>query len=174
MAVAQVAPTGVERVFPDDEIIVSKTDVKGRITYANAVFLEVSGYTEDEVLGEPHNMVRHPDMPACIFRLLWETIASGREMFAYVRNMCKNGDHYWVHAHVTPTRDANGAIVGYHSNRRVPDRSAIAKVEPLYASLLAEEQRHASHKDGIDAGVALLRATIAATGMTYEEFVWSL
>lgn len=174
MAVAAVAPTGTERTFPIDEIIVSKTDLKGRITYANRVFLDVAGYTEDEVLGQPHNIVRHPDMPACVFRLLWETLEGGREIFAYVMNMAKNGDHYWVHAHVTPTRDVRGNVVGYHSNRRVPDPDAIVKVRALYAALLAEEKRHASYKDGIDASMKMLVDQLATIGQPYEEFVWSL
>ena len=89
-----ITPTGVERSFSPDEIIVSKTDTKGIITYANKIFLDIAGYTEDEVLGKPHNMIRHPDMPRCIFELLWQTIQQKKEIFAYVVNMAKNGDHY--------------------------------------------------------------------------------
>ena len=117
-----VRPTGVERTFGQDEIIVSKTDLKGRITYANRVFLQVAGYTEREVLGAPHSLIRHPDMPRSVFQLLWDTIQGGREVFAYVVNLAKNGDHYWVLAHVTPTFDDAGKIVGYHSMRRLPAR----------------------------------------------------
>jgi PAS domain S-box-containing protein len=82
-----VQPTGRERTWGDEEIIVSKTDLKGIITYANRTFLNVAGYTEEEVLGKPHNMIRHPDMPRCVFKLLWDTIESGNEIFAYVKNM---------------------------------------------------------------------------------------
>src|SRR5208282_4348758 len=110
-------PTGIERFFEEEEIIVSKTDLKGLITYANRVFVQISGYSEEELLGQPHSIIRHPSMPGSVFRLLWETIASGQEIFAYVNNMSKNGDHYWVFAHVTPTFGAAGEIVGYHSNR---------------------------------------------------------
>lgn len=117
--------TGVEKSFGKDEIIVSKTDLKGRITYVNRVFMSVAGYEEDELLGEPHSLIRHPDMPRCVFKLLWDTIQAKNEIFAYVINRCKNGDHYWVHAHVTPNFDAQGAVVGYHSNRRVPDRRIV-------------------------------------------------
>ena len=95
--------TGVERTFGEDEIIVSKTDLTGRITYANDVFLRISGYAEAEVLGQPHSIIRHPGTPRAVFSLLWRTIESGREIFAYVVNRAKNGDHYWVLAHVTPT-----------------------------------------------------------------------
>ena len=105
MARPTVAPTGRERVFGEDEIIVSKTDLQGRITYANSVFLRVAGYAEEDVLGQPHSMIRHPGMPRAVFKLLWETIAGGREIFAYVKNLARDGDHYWVFAHVTPSFD---------------------------------------------------------------------
>jgi PAS domain S-box-containing protein len=95
--------TGVERTFVENEIIVSKTDLKGRITYANDVFIKLAGFTETELLGQPHSIIRHPEMPRCVFKLLWDTIAEGGEIFAYVVNRSKNGDHYWVFAHVTPT-----------------------------------------------------------------------
>lgn len=174
MTVEAVAPTGRAVTFPLDDIIVSKTDLKGRITYANRVFIEVSGYTEEELLGAPHNIIRHPDMPGCVFAFLWDTIAAGHEVFAYVVNMARSGDHYWVHAHVTPTFDANGRIIGYHSNRRVPRPEAVAKVEPLYAALRAEEAKYPVRRDAVAAGMALLGSTLEGMGLTYEEFVWRL
>lgn len=88
-----VQPTRHEVTFGEDEIIVSKTNPKGIILCANRTFLKVSGYTEAELLGKPHNIIRHPDMPRCVFKLLWDTIASGSEIFAYVKNMAKNGDY---------------------------------------------------------------------------------
>jgi PAS domain S-box-containing protein len=132
MARARIVPTGRESFLDLEEIIVSKTDLKGRITYANDVFLRVARMTEAEVIGAPHNIIRHPEMPRAVFQLLWERIESGHECFAYVLNMAKNGDHYWVFAHVTPSRDAKGTITGYHSNRRKPDPGQIAAVAPLY------------------------------------------
>ena len=117
--------TGSERFIGENDIIVSKTDLKGRITYCNKVFLDIAGYTERECLGQPHSMIRHPDMPRCIFKVLWDTIQSGQEIFAYVVNRAANGDHYWVYAHVTPSIGEGGTIVGYHSNRRVPDRRIV-------------------------------------------------
>lgn len=169
-----IAPTGHERFFGEDEIIVSKTDVRGRITYANHVFMQVSGYAEDDLLGAPHSLLRHPAMPRAVFKFLWERLLAGHEVFAYVNNLARNGDNYWVLAHMTPSTDTAGRIVGFHSNRRVPDRSAIAKAEPLYAPLLAEEQRHADRARGLDASYALLQHTLRASGMTYDEWVWSL
>lgn len=167
-------PTGREISFGENEIIVSKTDLRGVITYANDVFIRVSGYSEEELLGKPHNIIRHPAMPRCVFRLLWETIESGKEIFAYVLNMAKNGDGYWVFAHVTPSYDLNGKKVGYHSNRRVPYPDGLEKIRPIYAALLEEEKKHSSPEKGIQASTALLHETLKKAGMTYSQFVFSL
>jgi PAS domain S-box-containing protein len=169
-----VQPTGRERPFGEDEIIVSKTDLTGRITYANDVFVRVSGYSAKELLGQPHSIIRHPDMPRCVFKLLWDTIQAKGEMFGYVLNMAKNGDHYWVFAYVTPSFDRRGNIVGYHSNRRKPDRAQIAKIEPLYRSLLEEERRSADRKHGMHQSSAQLAATLKAQGLAYDEFVFAV
>ena len=169
-----IAPTNTELFFDSDDIIVSKTDLKGRITYANKVFCQVAGYSEAELIGQPHSIIRHPDMPRCVFKLLWDTIESKREIFAYVVNRARNGDHYWVFAHVTPTFDAQHAIIGYHSNRRVPKRSAIAQIEPIYAALSAEEARHMDRKLGLERSHQILLDTLAKKGVAYDEFVFSL
>jgi PAS domain S-box-containing protein len=169
-----IEPTGVERHFGRDEIIVSKTDPRGRITYANQVFLRIAGYEEREVLGQPHSLVRHPDMPRCVFKLLWDTIEGGREIFAYVKNMAKNGDHYWVFAHVTPTLDDSGTIIGYHSNRRCPERNAIAAVAPLYEALLDEEKRAGGGREGMAAATSLLLGELGKRGLGYDEFAFTL
>jgi PAS domain S-box-containing protein len=167
-------PTGVEVSFGLDEIIVSKTDTRGVITYANDVFLRVAGYSEEELLGKPHNIIRHPDMPGCIFKLLWDRIQAGREIFAYVVNLAKGGDHYWVYAHVTPTFDSRKAIVGFHSNRRVPNDGVLEGIRDLYARLLAEERRHASRKEGIAAAEAMVGDMLAREGLTYDEYIHRL
>jgi PAS domain S-box-containing protein len=174
MAKSLVTPTNVERTFGDDEIIVSKTDTAGRITYVNGLFLKVSDYTESEVLGQPHSMIRHPQMPRTVFKLLWDSIRDGKEIFAYVRNMAKNGDHYWVIAHVTPTLEAGGGIAGFHSNRRKPTRDALAIIEPLYRKILDEEERHADRKDGLKAGHDLLSSILNDKGLSYEQFVHAI
>jgi len=167
-------PTGRETQFGENEIIVSKTDTRGVITYANDVFMRVSGYSEAELIGKPHSILRHPSMPRCVFYLLWETIQAGKEIFAYVLNTAKNGDAYWVHAHVTPSHGKSGQIVGYHSNRRLPYPDALAKVRPLYATLLAEEAKHGSNREGMMAGVAMLQSLLASNNLTYDQFVFSL
>ena len=174
MRKSSVTPTGREAIFRDDEIIVSKTDLKGHITYANDVFLRVSGFTEEELLGAPHSLIRHPELRGCVFKLLWDTVQRGDELFAYVNNLARNGDNYWVFAHVTPSFDSTGRIVGYHSNRRVPYPDALAKVKPLYAALLAEERRHGGSVEGMRAAEQMLARTLADGGRDYAQFVFSL
>lgn len=171
---SDVRLTGVERRLDPDDLIVSKTDLAGRITYANRTFMSISGYTERELLGKPHNIIRHPHMPRAVFKYLWDTIAAGREVFAYVVNRCKNGDHYWVFAHVTPTFDIAGKIVGYHSNRRSPLASAIRQIQPLYRGLLEVEQQHAAPRDACQASLALLVQTLEQRGQSYDEFIFSI
>ena len=172
---SDISLTGVERMFGRDEIIVSKTDLKGRITYANKVFIRLAGYTEEELLGAPHSIVRHPDMPRCVFKLLWDTIGTGKEIFAYVINKSKNGDHYWVFAHVTPNFNASGQITGYHSSRRVANRRILNEVIiPLYKNLCEEERRHSNAKDGMARGGEMLAALLKEKGAAYDELVFSL
>ena len=154
---ATIKPTGVERSFGADEIIVTKTDLQGRLTYANDVFCRVSAHPESELIGRPHNVIRHPDMPRCVFKLLWDTLQDGRELFAYVVNLASDGAHYWVLAHVTPTRNPSGAVIGYHSNRRTCDPHALATIKELYAELVAEERRHPHPSEALAAGTRLLQ-----------------
>ncbi|WP_432564544.1 PAS domain-containing protein [Kineococcus sp. SYSU DK003] len=174
MRPSTTSPTGAERRFGDDELIVTKTDPRGVITYANDVFLRVSALTEEQVIGQPHNIIRHPGMPRGVFDLLWETLRGGSEMFAYVVNLAADGAHYWVLAHVTPSVDGSGRLLGYHSNRRVPAPGAVAAVRRLYDDLLAVESRHSRPADAVAASRALLAQRLQAAGQSYEEFVWSL
>jgi len=173
MSTTHSAPTGVERTFGVDELIVSKTDPKGRITYANELFVRMSGFTRHELLGAPHSIIRHPDMPRGVFKLLWDSLDAGREVFACVKNLSKNGDFYWVFAHVTPTLDASGSLVGHHSNRRCPDRSAIAAIEPLYAAMLDEEARHA-RAEAAAASFQLLARELRSRETSYEKLIFSI
>jgi PAS domain S-box-containing protein len=166
--------TGRERTFDADEIIVSKTDTKGRITYVNDVFLTVSGYAEAEVLGKAHSIIRHPAMPRCVFKLLWDTISSGKEIFAYVLNRAKDGDHYWVFAHVTPTFGPSKDIVGYHSSRRVASAAATSAVSALYQALLTEEAGHADRNIGMQKATELLLKAVDEAGFdSYDQFIMS-
>src|SRR5690606_13603959 len=110
----------------------------------------------------------------CVFKLLWDTIQTGGEIFAYVLNMASNGDHYWVLAHVTPTFDAGGNISGYHSNRRKPDAAQIARIEPVYRTLLATEREGKSGKQAMQQAGAQLAAMLNDKGVAYDRFVFSI
>ncbi len=129
-----------EYLVPAGQRLVSTTDLKSRITYCNPSFIEVSGYTREELLGQPHNMIRHPDMPPEAFRDMWATIRSGQPWSAMVKNRRKNGDHYWVVANVTPLVD-KGETVGYMSVRVPPTREQVAAAEALYATMREELAR---------------------------------
>jgi PAS domain S-box-containing protein len=169
-----VRPTGVVRTFGVDELIVSKTDRRGVITYANDVFLRVSGYDMDEVVGRPHNLIRHPDMPRAVFALLWDTLGAGNELFAYINNLASDGAHYWVLAHVTPSYGPDGGVVGYHSSRRKPSPQAVAHIAPLYARLVAEERQHPNATAAVAASSPLLTELVAEQAASYDELVWSI
>ncbi|MBB6252258.1 methyl-accepting chemotaxis protein [Nitrospirillum iridis] len=119
-----------------DELLVSRTDTSGRITYANRAFVRVSGYSHEELLGAPHNLVRHPDMPKAAFADLWATIRAGRPWDGLVKNRTKSGDHYWVRANVTPLIEG-GRVTGFVSIRSKPSRDEVRAAEMLYASLRA-------------------------------------
>ena len=170
----KVRPTGVEHLLGEEELIVSKTDLKGRITYANDIFLRMAKYSYTELMGAPHSLIRHPDMPRCVFQLLWDTLQAKREIFAYVVNLAKDGSHYWVFAHVTPTFDDRGNIVGYHSNRRKPDPVPIECIKPIYKALCEQEGRHANAKEGMRASFDMMLGLLKQKGRAYDEFVLSL
>ncbi|MBL8805456.1 MAG: PAS domain-containing protein [Rhodospirillales bacterium] len=174
MAKYDFKPTGKERTFGEDEVIVSKTDTKGKITYGNEVFLRIAGYPESEIVGAPHSILRHPWMPRCVFKLLWNKIEAGDEIFAYVVNMANGGDHYWVFAHVTPTFDEAGKIVGYHSNRRKPKPEQIQAASALYKQLLDIEERESDRKAGMEKAYEHLNALLKSKGISYDEFVFSI
>lgn len=157
----------------ENDFIVSKTDTRGIITYGNPIFIEFSGYTEEELLGAPYNIIRHPDMPRAAFSLVWSTIQSGKECFAYVKNMSKDGGFYWVFTHITPDFGPDGKIVGYYSVRRCPKRSAIEKIEPVYQQMLAAE-RAAGSKNPIEAGTQVLLDLLKSTGLGYEDLIFAL
>ena len=131
--------TEQEFAFPKGDTLVSTTDLKGRLTYCNPAFIHVSGYTREELLGQPHNMIRHPDMPEEAFRDMWETIASGRPWTALVKNRRKDGSFYWVQANVTPLMEG-GQPVGYMSVRTEPSREAVAQSAQLYRTMQQEKE----------------------------------
>lgn len=168
-----IQPTTVERLMRENDFIVSKTNAKGIITYGNPIFIEFSGYSEEELLGSQHNIIRHPDMPRSAFKLVWDTIQSGREFFGYVKNMAKDGSYYWVFTHITPDLDSSGNIVGYTSVRRYPRPEAVRKIEPVYRAML-DAERAAGSRTAIEAGTAVLLDLLNQSKASYEELVFSL
>ena len=126
--------TGRNLELPKDANILSTTSPQSHITYVNPDFIKISGFTEEELLGQPHNIVRHPDMPPAAFEHMWSTLKSGRSWMGLVKNRCKNGDHYWVSAYVTPIAK-NGSIVEYQSVRTKPEPEQVLAAEKLYAQL---------------------------------------
>ncbi len=169
----RITPTRREKLMRENDFIVSKTDLTGRITYGNRIFIEFSGYSESELLGTQHNIIRHPDMPRGVFKFLWDTLAARQECFAYVKNLAKDGSFYWVFANITPSYDGNGQVVDYLSVRRAPKRSAVDLLGDVYQTLLKEE-RQAGPRDACDASLGLLTKILGSQGKSYEEFVLSL
>lgn len=168
-----ITPTAAERVMREDDFIVSMTDLKGRITYGNRIFIEYSGYSEAELIGTQHNIIRHPDMPRAVFQLLWDKIQKGEECFAYVKNLSKDGGFYWVFANVTPVLDEKGNLTGYLSVRRKPRTSGVQTASAVYASMLAEEKK-AGPANAIAAGTKLLVDVLTEKGLSYDELVLAI
>ena len=157
----------------EEDFIVSMTDLKGRITYGNRIFIEFSGYSETELLGSQHNIIRHPDMPRAVFQLLWDTIQNKEECFAYVKNMSKDGGFYWVFTNVTPTFDPSGNITGYLSVRRKPKLSGIQTVTGLYAVML-EAEKKAGPANAIAASTKILTDLLQEKGLSYDELILAI
>ena len=167
--------SGVERFFDESDIIVSKTDLKGKLTYVNQSFLKIAGMNEGQCIGKPHNVIRNPEMPRCVFKLLWDHLQSGKEIFAYVNNRAINGDNYWVFAHVTPSKDGSGNIVGYHSNRRVPNRKTLDEhIIPLYRDLLNIEASNTSAQAAMQASSEKIESLLKENNVTFNEWMFGL
>lgn len=168
-----ITPTTVERVLREEDFIVSMTDTKGRISYCNRIFIEFSGYSEAELLGSQHNIIRHSDMPRAVFKLLWDKIQSKSECFAYVKNMSKDGGFYWVFANVTPTFDPAGNITGYISVRRKPKLSGVQVVTDLYAAMLDAEKK-AGAANAIAVSSKILTDLLTEKGLSYDELIFAI
>jgi PAS domain S-box-containing protein len=162
-------PTEVEKNFSQADILVSKTDTKGIITYANAQFIDIAGYSQEELLGEPHSLTRHPKMPKVIFKLLWQELKAGKEINAYVVNLSKDGSYYWVFANVTPSFDASNNIIGFHSTRRRPSRKALQFIQPLYSKLRQHEV-----VGGVEESGKILEELLNQKGVNYDELIFNL
>lgn len=162
-------PNQHEKVLDEHDFIVSKTDSRGKIIYGNKTFIKMSGYEENELLDAPHSILRHPDMPKIVFKLLWDHIQNKQEIFAYVKNLAKDGSYYWVFANVTATINTNGTIRDFHSVRRKPSQKALNVIPGIYSQLLAAEKN-----GGMEASKKLLDTVLNEKGISYDEFVLSL
>lgn len=169
MSVFRPIPTGKEIKLDAKKFIVSKTDVKGKIVYGNDYFTEISGYKESELVGSPHNILRHPDMPKAIFYLMWEYLKNGRNIMAVVKNLAKNGDHYWVVTDFDIKRDNLGKIRNYIAFRQAAPKQVVKEIEPLYEKLLKIEQEH-----GMDASFEYLQGFLEEQNKNYDQFVEEL
>lgn len=136
----KVTPVNEEYMF-DDLVIISQTDEKGVITYANKAFCEVSGYTADELLGKPHNIIRHPDMPKGAFEKMWSTIEGGQAWNGIVKNLRKDGRYYWVDTEILPIINKDSKITGYIAARRAASRKDIIDTEEAYKKMIEAGQR---------------------------------
>ena len=164
-----ISPNNNQKFLSDEEFIVSKTDTKGKILYGNKTFIKLSGYEEKELLSQPHSILRHPDMPKIIFKSLWERVQAGEEIFAYVKNLCKDGSFYWVLANVTATKGKNNQTIDFHSVRRKPSNKAMDIIPSLYQKLLGEEK-----KLGMEASKRMLTNILQEKGITYDDFIFNL
>lgn len=160
--------TDKEVTFDENTLLVTKTDTKGKITYANQAFIDIVKMDESELIGQPHNIIRHPEMPKVIFHLLWKYLKDGKEINAYVKNLCSDGSYYWVLANVTPSYFEN-KVVGYHSARRKPTKKALDFIKPLYKELLQIEKT-----GGVDASIQKMRDILNKKGVKYDEFILSI
>ena len=158
-----------EVTFSENEFIVSKTDLRGTITYVNRTFMKVSDFPSIDLIGKPHNVIRHPDMPRGAFRSLWETLKAGNEWFGFVKNRTKDGGFYWVFANVTIDY-REGKPVGYYSVRRPAPKGALAIIEPIYAEMRAIESGK-SPAEGAQASMAYLETLVNEKKMSYRDFI---
>lgn len=153
-------PTEVETIVSDIDLIVSKSDAEGLVTYANPIFVKISGYTQAQLLDQPHSILRHPDMPKVIFKYLWDNIKQDREVKAYVKNLCKDGSFYWVLATVRAAKNIDGTFRNYVSTRKRVTDSAKSIISSLYAQLLKIE-----NDNGVEASETALNNFLIKNGL---------
>jgi len=160
----KAVPNDKEYVLNEEDFIISKTDLHSKILYGNQMFIKMSGYSEKELLKKPHNILRHPDMPRCAFKVLYDHIQNGKEWFGYVKNLRKDGGYYWVFANISPTYDENGEMIGYYSVRRKPREGFKKIIEPLYKTLKDVEST-----GGMEAGIEAVESLLKEKNMTFNE-----
>lgn len=168
-----ITPTDNELFLPDDGQIISKTNENGLITYCNTLFIEFSGYDESELLGQPHNVIRHPDMPRAIFHLFWETLQKNQEFNGYIKNLCKDGSFYWVFANVTPSMSQDNQLLGYYSVRRKASDEQLSFIKDLYQDLKEIENKSSDEK-AIQESTYKLNNILNGKEVGYNEFILNL
>ncbi|TDP03078.1 PAS domain-containing protein [Flavobacterium sp. 245] len=160
-------PSDREVDWNKNKVLLSKTDTKGTILYANEDFIDVSGYDEFELIGQPHNIIRHPDMPKVIFKFLWDSIKASKNIHVIIKNMSKTGRYYWVITDFKIIADSNGEIVGYFGTRKsVPEDIVVKFIEPLYKKLL-----HIEEASGMSASEEYLVGFLEERKKTYMEYI---
>jgi len=160
-----ITPTDKEHEVTSVDIVVSKGNAKGDITYANQIFFKLAGYTQAELLDQPHAIIRHPDMPKIIFKYLWDNLEAGKDVKAFVKNLCKDGGFYWVFAHVRVATNPDGSFRNYVSTRKGMSTGARVIIEPLYKTLRAAED-----EGGMNASLPLLEAFLKEQGGSLSTF----
>ena len=159
--------TATEIPLPEDRLLVSRTDTDSRIVFANAAFVETSGFSPKELLGEPHNLVRHPDMPPAAYADMWATIKAGRPWDGLVKNRAKSGGFYWVRANVTPVVE-DGATTGYISIRSRPARAEVERAEAAYAAMRANRPQHVVADGELLSAGPMARLVRASRGIAFR------
>jgi len=154
----------MEKEVTSVDLIVSKSDKDGNITYTNPIFMKISGYTQGELLDKPHSILRHPDMPKVIFKYLWDTLKSGNDVVAYVKNLCKDGSYYWVLATVKTAKNPDGSFRNHMSTRRCITQSAKETISELYAQLLNTEK-----SEGVEASQKQLEGFLAQNNINNAQ-----
>ncbi len=159
-----------EIVLNPSKYIVSKTDPKGIITYTNDYFVEICSYNRDELIGAPHNIIRHPDMPRIVFKMMWDRIQKSETIMALVKNLAKNGKYYWVITEFETRKDKRThKIIGYSAFRKAPPRDAIEKIIPIYKKLIALEST-----GGMEASEKFLVDFLKENNTTYDDYIDNL
>ena len=160
-----ITPTDKEQEVRSIDIIVSKGDENGNITYANPIFFKLSGYTQSELLNKPHSTIRHPDMPKIIFKYLWENLKLGKDVFVFIKNLSQDGSFYWVYAHVRVAKNPDGSFRNYVSTRKNINSSVKVIIDELYKELLDIEK-----SKGVDGSLEILKEFLISKGHSIDTF----
>ena len=161
----EITPTDIEQEVRSIDIIVSKGNDAGDITYANPIFFKLAGYTQNELIDRPHSIIRHPDMPKIIFKYLWDKLKSGEDVHAFVKNLSQDGSFYWVYAHIRVAKNPDGSFRNYVSTRKTMSANARSVIEPLYTNLLTAQEI-----GGMDESLIVLEEFLTANGASLDTF----